>query len=138
MAASLCYSEANEKKYKDLVGGPKRNRAFDTYKSIYITSAIIALKLSLDPREIKDKHDFIKDVNLSEIEQRVLRYVALAFSEKPEVLLNQEEVIKITNGLANAGISTLHESLCSSGGDQLYGLLDYSKKYFWKESKTKS
>ena len=87
MATSLTFEKDNETKYKELASG-KRNKAFLTYKSIYIAAALIAIKLDLEPRTIQNKHDFIKDVNLNEDEQKVLKYIALSRTENPRTLNN--------------------------------------------------
>lgn len=130
MATSLTFEKDNEPKYKELASG-KRNRAFLHYKSVYITAALIAIKLDLEPRPIQNNHPFIKDVNLNEDEQKVLKYIALSRTENPRILNNSTEIINITNELANAGIDELYDVL-SAGGDRVYAILDYCQQHFWK------
>ncbi len=130
MATSLTFEENNESKYKELAGG-KRNKAFLTYKSVYITAALIAIKLDLEPRPIQNKHIFIKDANLNEDEEKVLKYIALSRTENPRTLNNPTEIINIANELANAGIEELYDVL-SADGDRVYTMLDYCQQHFWK------
>ena len=133
MATSLSFEKENETKYKEL-GSGKRNRVFQTYKSVYITAALIAVKLQLEPRPIQNKHDFIKDVNLNGDEQKVLKYIALSRTKNPMLLNDSTEIINITNELANAGIGELYDVL-SGGGDRVYAILDYCQQHFWESPK---
>ncbi len=133
MATSLSFEKDNEVKYKEL-GSSKRNKVFLTYKSIYITAALIAIKLELEPRPIQNKHDFIKDANLNEDEKIILKYIALNQTQNPMILNNQTEIINVTNELANAGIGELYDVL-NRGGDRVYAILDYCQQHFWKPDK---
>jgi len=124
MATSLIIDKKNEKKYKDLLGGSKKGRAFLTQKSVHLVSAIVALKLKLDPIKIQNRHDMIRYTSLSAKEQKVMKYIALVSTKDPYVLGDEEKIVDIVNGLANAGFSNFYETIVESGGDHVYRLIE--------------
>lgn len=136
MATSLIIDAKNEKKYKDLVGRSKKGRAFSTQKSAHLVAAVIALKLNLNPKIVKNKRDIIKYTSLSEKEQKTMRYIALASTKDPYILNNEDKIVDIINGLASAGFDTLYDTLFESGGDHVYRIIEYCQKYFWKDKRS--
>jgi len=130
MAASLNFEAKKAEKYEDLVSSRKVGRIFTSYKSVYITAAIIALKLGLEGRQIGKRHDFIKVSSLSGNESRVLRHIALVHTRDPKMLTQVDDVYSITDELANAGIDELF-GLVNTGGDRLYSFVAHCKQNLW-------
>jgi len=132
MAISLLVDKKNELKYKDLVGVVKKGKAFSTQKSVHLVAAVIALKLKFEPKKVSNRHEIIRYTNLSSKEQKVMKYIALSCAKDPFVLADQEKIVDIVNGLANAGFPTLYEAIYQSGGDHIYKLIEYCQKHFWR------
>jgi hypothetical protein len=130
MVVSLYFEEANNERYNDLKS-KKKSQIFSTYKSIYITSATIALKLNLSPLKIKTKHEFIQDAKLSENERIMLNFIALTYSKDINILENSEEIFNLTDKLANAGFEILYEEIAENPGDRLKNLVNYTSQEFW-------
>ena len=132
IAVNLNYDDSNHEKYLTLKEGKgKRGILFRTMKSIYITSALIAMKFQLKPSPLNKKHDFIKNVQLAEKEISILTLIALAYSNNIQILENDVEIFNITDELANAGFPNLYDEIVSKPGDWLTNLIDYCDKEFW-------
>ena len=131
MAIGLIIDKNNEKKYKEISQGIKSKKAFSTQKSVHLVASIISLKLKLEPENISNKHEIIRYSNLSEREQGVMKYIALACTKDPYILSAEDKIVDIVNELANAGFSTLYDILAEAGGDHIYRLIEYCNKYYW-------
>ncbi len=131
MAIGLIIDKDNESRYKEISKGIKSRKAFSTQKSVHLVAAIISLRLNLTSKSINNKHEIIRYSNLSQKEQNVMKYIALAHTKDPYILLKEEKIIDIVNELANSGFSTLYDTLTETGGDHIYLLIDHCKKYYW-------
>jgi len=132
MATGLIIDENNDQKYKDLVGS-KRQKAFNRLTGVHLTAATLAYNLSLEPKEVKNGREILRLSVLSELDLKVLRQIALAYVQDPNILSNNEKMLDVVNNLANAGISELHK-ICTEGGDQGLVLTDFVRKQCWEKS----
>jgi hypothetical protein len=130
MAINLYMENSHKNKYVQLTKG--NNRAFSTFKSVYLTSALIAIKTGLGPKKISSKHDFLKDGQLSSSDHLVIKYIALSQSEDVKILANKQATISLVDELANAGIGELSRIL-SHGSENLFILQEFCDDHFWKD-----
>ena len=130
MAINLYIENSNKDKYLQLTKG--NNRSFSTFKSVYLTSALIAIKSGLGPKKISSKHDFLKDGQLSSSDHLVIKYIALFQSENVKKLDDKQATISLVDELANAGIGELSRIL-SHGPGNLLALQEFCNDNFWKD-----
>lgn len=127
MGREKIYIEASTHElYKELTEaqGDLRRTPFRTMKDMFLWAACLGCKKGV-PRPIKEKKDIFGWSIFSEsTDIPLLKAIAISAKKDISIVLRQEDILKIAEEYANAGVGELYSSLTESGNFPLMHLVD--------------
>ena len=102
----------------------EKHRPFTDMKHIFMLAALIGYRQEKWVPLEKNKRNIFARTVFKEDDLLLLRALALAKTEKPEVLTNEREIQEIAEGYANGGIIMIQEQIEEAPGGRIENLVN--------------